>query len=150
MCKYLILDGITNFRVNVFTNINAKTNGFYNNSDFKDYIRLNPYLDYFEFLNLTEQMDILMIYDAHTKGIKDVNPYLPSKLSDYLGSSAYTLAFIEEGSILSEQVDEKLYKVDMNHFSAYGATVREINKHLDKALTLKEEVSYGNSESKGR
>lgn len=150
MCKYLILDGITNFKVNVFTNINAKTNGFYNNSDFKDYIRLNPYLDYFEFLNLTEQMDILMIYDAHTKGIKDVNPYLPSKLSDYLGSSAYTLAFIEEGSILSEQVDEKLYKVDMNHFSAYGATVREINKHLNKALTLKEEVSYGNSESKGQ
>lgn len=47
-------------------------------------------------------------------------------------------------------MNEKLYKVDMNHFSAYGATVREINKHLNKALTLKEEVSYGGSESKGQ
>lgn len=150
MCKYLILDGITNFKVNVFTNINAKTNGFYNNSDFKDYIKLNPYLNYFEFLNLTEQMDILMIYDAHTKGIKEVNPYLPSKLSDYLGSTAYTMAFIEEDSILSEQVNDKLYKVDMNHFSKYGETVREINKHLKKELSLKEEVSYGDSKSKGQ
>ncbi|MGV2874585.1 hypothetical protein ROU88_01750 [Macrococcus capreoli] len=133
-CKYLILDGVSNFIIHIFTNLNDKVIKMVQNSAFKEKIILNPYLDYFEFLNLTNIMDILMIYDAHTIGIKEVNPYLPSKLSDYLGSNALTLAFIEKNSILSKQTDEKLFKVDMNSFSKYSKVIGEMSKRINKSL----------------
>ena len=43
-------------------------------------------LVFFEFLNLTTKFDCLIVNDANTKDYKEINPYLPSKLSDYLGS----------------------------------------------------------------
>ncbi|WP_414051188.1 hypothetical protein [Macrococcus animalis] len=134
-CKYLRVNNITNFLIHVFTNINGKVINMLENSEFKEHIILNPYLDYFEFLNLTNKMDVLMIYDAHTLGIKDINPYLPSKLSDYIGSKALTLAFIEENSILSKQNHKNLYKVNMNEFSNYPIVMKKIADRINKSLT---------------
>lgn len=59
-------------------------------------------LPYFEFLNATKQFDALIVMDAHTKGIKEENPYLPSKLSDYKGSGVPVIAYCEEGSPMDE------------------------------------------------
>src|SRR5699024_10663707 len=82
---YLYEAKSNNFRIHVFTNLNKKTMKFYQNSAFKEYIVMNQYAPYFEFLNLTTVMDILLIFDATTAGIKPYNPYVPSKLSDYRG-----------------------------------------------------------------
>lgn len=133
-CKYLRVNNITNFMIHVFTNINGKVTNMVKNSDFGEHIILNPYLDYFEFLNLTNKMDILMIYDAHTIGIKEINPYLPSKLSDYIGSKALTLAFVEENSILSKQDYKNLYKVNINEFSNYHIVMKRIADRINKSL----------------
>ena len=62
---------------------------------------IGPYADYFEFLNLTTKFDCLIVNDAATKHIKSVNPYLPSKLSDYQGSQTAIWGLCEEGSIMS-------------------------------------------------
>lgn len=59
-------------------------------------------LPYFEFLNATKQFDALIVMDAHTKGIKEENPYLPSKLSDYKGSGVPVIAYCEKGSPMDE------------------------------------------------
>lgn len=135
-CKYLNINNINNFTIHVFTNINNKVINMVENSQFSNHIIINPYLDYFEFLNLTNKMDVLMIYDAHTIGIKEVNPYLPSKLSDYLGSEALTLAFIENNSILSKIEDSKLIKVNMNEFSKYQEVMKTISEKLNKSLSV--------------
>lgn len=67
-----------------------------------DKVEVYPYLRYFEFLNMTTQLDALLVMDAHTKAYKKVNPYLPSKLSDYLGSGKPIIAFTEAGSIMAQ------------------------------------------------
>ncbi len=63
--------------------------------------QINPYADYFEFLSLTKKFDCLIVNDAATKGVKEINPYLPSKVSDYLGSGTSIWGVVEEGSVLS-------------------------------------------------
>lgn len=63
-------------------------------------IVVNPYVSFFEFLNLTLKFDCLIVNDAETKNIKSINPYLPSKLSDYQGSGNKVWGICEEGSIL--------------------------------------------------
>lgn len=81
--------------------------------DLKAQIVLQKYVGYFDFLALSDQFDGLVVMDAQTRGLKMNNPYLPSKISDYLGSKATTLALVEEGSPMSDIQSEKLIKVDM-------------------------------------
>lgn len=81
--------------------------------DLKVQITLQKYVGYFDFLALSDQFDGLVVMDAQTKGLKVNNPYLPSKISDYLGSKAITLALVEEGSPMSDMESEKLIKADM-------------------------------------
>lgn len=69
----------------------------------EDKVHLNASLPYLEFLSTTEQMDYLIVNDARSGEHHAVNPYLPSKWSDYAGSSAKTWAFVEDGSILSSK-----------------------------------------------
>lgn len=72
-------------------------------------------IDYLEFLNATTQFDILLINDTITEGNFSVNPYLPSKLSDYLGSERDIWAIYEEGSMLS--AFDARYKSSMKDYT---------------------------------
>lgn len=66
-----------------------------------DALVARPYVPYLEFLNLTTRFDALMVNDADTRDHHPVNPYLPSKWSDYSGSGAPIWAIVEPGSMLS-------------------------------------------------
>lgn len=66
-----------------------------------DVVVATGYRPYLEFLNLTTQFDALIVNDAATRAHHPVNPYLPSKLSDYLGSGTPIWAISEPGSVLS-------------------------------------------------
>lgn len=73
-------------------------------------------LDYFEFLNATTKFDVLLVNDVMTEGVWPFNPYLPSKISDYLGSSRDIWALYENGSALSKL--EVKYKSDIRDFNS--------------------------------
>jgi hypothetical protein len=62
-------------------------------------ITLADTVDYFEFLSLASRMDYLFLNDVDFSG--PINPYLPSKLSDYLTAGAMIIAKINPGSPLS-------------------------------------------------
>ncbi|MGQ7287681.1 glycosyltransferase [Vreelandella venusta] len=64
-------------------------------------VYVNKILPYFDFLSVSKKFDTLIVNDADTKSVKWINPYLPSKLSDYIGSGASIWALYEEGSELS-------------------------------------------------
>ena len=81
-------------------------------------------LEYMEFLNATTKFDVLVVNDVSTRGNYDMNPYLPSKLSDYLGSSADIWAMAENGSVLSRQVVK--YKSDIDDFESCGYALAQI------------------------
>lgn len=100
-------------------------------------VKVNPYESYMEFLNLTTNFDCLVVNDAITKNKKAINPYLPSKYSDYAGSGKKIWAICEKGSILSkldvpyktelgnvkeateifEQIVKDSQKVELNHIN---------------------------------
>lgn len=59
-------------------------------------------LNYLEFLSACKQFDALLVVDTATSGTTyGQNPFLPSKLSDYMGSGTPVWAMIEPGSPLS-------------------------------------------------
>ncbi len=74
----------------------------------EDQVHLNGSLPYLEFLGVTKQFDYLIVNDARSGVHHTVNPYLPSKWSDYAGSSARSWAFVEEGSSLSQKPATRL------------------------------------------
>ncbi|HIW12467.1 MAG TPA: hypothetical protein H9891_04830 [Candidatus Salinicoccus stercoripullorum] len=125
---------INNFRIHVFTNLNGRTVQLHRNSDFKDYIILNPYVPYFEFLNLADTLDILMIFDAQTIGIKPFNPYVPSKLSDCRGSSSFVWAFTEPGSVLDGTVDDNIAITRQHDYHEYAGAFHTLAGRLGKEL----------------
>lgn len=67
----------------------------------EDQVTLNGSLPYLKFLGITKKFDYLLVNDARSGEHHDVNPYLPSKWSDYAGSKSKSWAFVEEGSSLS-------------------------------------------------
>lgn len=64
-------------------------------------VRFNASLPYLRFLATTSIFDYLIVNDAKSGQHHSMNPYLPSKWSDYSGSRAQTWAFVEAGSVLS-------------------------------------------------
>lgn len=68
-----------------------------------DVVVANPYVSYLEFLNLTTKFDALLVNDTRTADTHAVNPYLPSKISDYAGSGRPIWGLVEPGSTLSRQ-----------------------------------------------
>lgn len=58
-------------------------------------------LPYLEFLGAMASYDVLFVNDARTNDTSaPVNPYLPSKVADYLGSGQPIWAVVEPGSVL--------------------------------------------------
>ena len=66
-------------------------------------VTLNGSLPYLKFLGITKKFDYLLVNDARSGEHHSVNPYLPSKWSDYAGSESKSWAFVEDGSSLSRK-----------------------------------------------
>lgn len=67
----------------------------------EELVEFHPSLPYLSFLSTTNDFDYLLVNDTSSGKKHPVNPYLPSKWSDYKGSRASTWALVEEGSVLS-------------------------------------------------
>lgn len=91
-----------------------------------DVVRAHPYRPYLEFLALTAQYDALLVNDAETTGTHAVNPYLPSKYSDYRGSQRPVWGHVEPGSVLDGE--------DLQYRSAVGdvASARAVLEQLSE------------------
>lgn len=87
-------------------------------------VNVEPYVPYLEFLNLATRCDVLLVNDANTAAHHGINPYLPSKLSDYRGSGTPVWAIHEPGSILSGEAVE--YASALGDVDGAAATIRAI------------------------
>ena len=112
-----------------------------NDLDIKENITIRKPLEYFEFLNATTQFDVLLINDTITKGFYSINPYLPSKLSDYKGAHVDIWAIYENGSVLSTQ--NVKYKSSMTDYTQSSQVLIDIlkdNGYDDDSWTLNDSV----------
>lgn len=67
-------------------------------------VKLRPKLDYLTFLATLKAYDVLIVNDANTTEYFHRNPYLPSKVSDYLGSATPIWAVVEPRSLMSTMI----------------------------------------------
>ena len=104
-------------------------------SDLYKITNLNPPVNFLEFLNLTTKFDVLLVEDSN-KGNFKLNPYLPSKLSDYQGSDAAIWGICEEGSIMdSLNLD---YKSKLNDIDSGKKAIEKI---IEDKLNLKNSLN---------
>lgn len=66
-------------------------------------VKAQGYRPYLEFLNLATKFDVLLVNDVERSGEMDINPFLPSKYSDYLGAGQPVWGLVDEGSPLSSK-----------------------------------------------
>lgn len=64
-------------------------------------VAVHDTLPYLDFLARSRKYDFLLVNDTFTEGLKPCNPYLPSKVSDYLGAGTRIWRLAEPGSPLS-------------------------------------------------
>lgn len=88
-------------KIHMFLSNSTQAFELIENSPVFENIIINSKVSILDCLNLTTKMDVLLVNDTITDGVFKVNPYLPSKFADYLGSNKDIWAFVEEGSILS-------------------------------------------------
>ena len=90
-------------RLHVFTSNGKDLQRHVDEHGLGEYVRVNPYVRFLEFLNLATRFDCLVVNDALTTDSHARNPYLPSKWSDYQGSGRPVWGLVEDGSPLSGQ-----------------------------------------------
>lgn len=113
----------------IFTNDTSKVKSQVMTKDVTGIVKVDNYLKYFEFLNASKEFDCLIISDANTKEYKNKNPYLPSKLSDYVASGTKIWALYEKNSMLHskvKQTDANIYGSELGDVSG----IEEILKLL--------------------
>lgn len=85
-------------------------------------------VDYLDFLNLSTRFDALIVFDTRTNMNKPYNPYLPSKISDYIGSKNTIISINEKDSPLDKIKNENIFKIYYDDCEVYE--VEELTKHL--------------------
>ncbi len=98
----------------------------------REAVTVNPYVNYLEFLNICNRMDVLLINDALTGD--RLNHFLPSKWSDYKGSDTPVWAIVEEGSPL-DNIDHFAYRSPNEHLSSIQSVLMRIV--MDKFKDIK-------------
>lgn len=132
-------------------------NNVIKNLDIHKDIIINDKVPLFEFLNITTKLDVLLVNDTLTKGYFKVNPFLPSKYSDYLGSGNDIWAICEENSVLDrldikyksyiddyQSTREALYSIIEDKFNIKLDTPSSEEELLRQNNYLKSRVNYLN------
>lgn len=84
----------------------------------------NDFVPYLDSLALAGRFDCLVVSDVRTAGSHHANPYLPSKLSDYLGTGRPIWAIVEQGSTLSTY--EVAHRSDLGDVDAAAGVLRAL------------------------
>lgn len=95
----------------------------------KDNVIVNPFYPLFEFLNLTTKFDCLIVNDLRSKGTFERNPFVPSKISDYLGSGTDIWRICEYGSQMTNIETKYISYID-NIFTVQDTLKKIIEDYI--------------------
>lgn len=85
-------------RLYIFTNMKADKIYASIPEEIRDYVYLEKALSYLDFLGTLNSFDFVLSLDTQVSQLLGINPFLPSKISDYLGADTQILALLEKGS----------------------------------------------------
>jgi glycosyltransferase involved in cell wall biosynthesis len=103
-------------------------------------VYVNPYLPYLEFLNTLKNFDVLVVNDANTLEDLPINPFLPSKLSDYIGAGRDVWGIYEKGSTLAAL--DLQYKSESQNLQETIKVLKKLNARAAEKNRLRN--AYGN------
>lgn len=86
-------------RLYIFSNMNSEK--IYSNipHELREFVFVQKALGYLDFLGILDKFDFVLSLDTQVKECLGINPFLPSKISDYLGAEKVKiLALLEQGS----------------------------------------------------
>jgi glycosyltransferase involved in cell wall biosynthesis len=112
-------------RLHVFANKHKELAVSVQQLGLRGVVKSQGYRPYLEFLNLASRFDLLLVNDVERTGELPINPFLPSKYSDYLGSGRKVWGLIDEGSPLSEK--ELDYKSEVGNGVSVLSTLNQIH-----------------------
>lgn len=108
-----------NVRLHLFTPKSARLDELVTELDVGDAVRVEPFLPFLQFLEISRRMDILLVVDYPLPRGADVNPFLLSKWGDYRGSGTPVWGMLEETSVLSTMSDPAMqFRTPVGHRSA--------------------------------
>lgn len=88
-------------------------------------VHVNGYLPYMEFLNAATMFDVLLVTDVSRDGsVLEINPFLPSKASDYRGAGRPVWGIVDPGSALDST--PLAYRSSIGDVPAVLRTLRQI------------------------
>lgn len=94
---------LRHFQFHIFTNDAEGLSQLMWQQGLSDVVKANGYLPYLEFLNLASQCDGLVVNDVDINGSEyRINPFLPSKYADYIGSGAVVWGLLSPDSPLGQ------------------------------------------------
>ena len=129
--------------LNVFTSSSNDLTTSYHSDIAKQFLKFHQQLPYLEFLSALTEMDCLLVIDSVSKNYFDLNPFLPSKYSDYRGSGTPIWGIVEEGSPLSNQPLD--FRSSTGNIASTESVLREIIMNLSsnqaKEVDLQEDYS---------
>lgn len=77
--------------------------------DFGERLHVNKTVNHLSFLNLASRMDYLFLSDVNFEG--PINPFVPSKLADYLSTGTQVIAEVNPGSVMSTMDDGRIIRI---------------------------------------
>lgn len=132
-------DTVDRLRLHVFTSRPKEISDLVRGSSAESAVVANPYVNFLDFLALTDRMDLLLVNDAITPEGSGINPFLPSKWSDYKGSRAPVWAIVEEGSSLDREPGIT-YRTPVAHLSAIQQVLTVLATDGVRANVMREQV----------
>ena len=91
----------------------------------KEQIIINNIVSYFEFLNIASKMDFLFLEDINFE--YSINPFLPSKLADYLASGTKILAKIYDNTELYNKSKTNVNIINIQDILCYDDLLAHLN-----------------------
>lgn len=121
-------EDLRSFQLMVYTGSSRQSirNGL--SSRVAEVVDIRPRLDYLEFLATLSAVDCLIVNDSITKQYFSQNPFLPSKVSDYLGAESPIWAIVEPGSVLAEM--NFSYKSILGDSAGAAAILKRMLTHV--------------------
>ncbi|HET6168397.1 MAG TPA: hypothetical protein VFE07_16320 [Marmoricola sp.] len=122
-------------QLHIFTSRSTELDDELRAQGLSDVVSVQPMQGFLEYLNLLRRFDALLINDYATSPHYVPNPYLPAKLSDYLGSGRPIWALYEPGSVLG---------------ATAGVAYRTVLGDVDAATKVLRELAAGTTPSAAR
>ena len=127
-----MLELLKNPRVHIHIFTNALAQKRKQIESISNRIHVNSLVTYMECLNLCKKMDYLFVNDVDFPG--KINPYLPSKLSNYLSVNVPVIAIVYPNTTMAQLNEKNLFKFFSSVPEDFVFSLKKINEDSVTAI----------------